>query len=121
MKRRVLIIDDNEQDRKAMLIALKKDGYHDIALAETGDQGIETAKTFKPEVVVIDVVLTTLDDGLDVCRKIKAIEGLETSVIIITGHLEAINAAKARTSGASEIIQKTEGFKNISQTIENLT
>lgn len=121
MKKRILIIDDNEQDRKAMVVALEKDGYRDIALAEAGDEGLQVAKTFKPQVVIIDVVLTTLDDGLDVCKKIKAIEGLEATVIIITGHLEAVNAAKARTSGASEIIQKTAGFKNISQTIENLT
>ncbi len=121
MNKKILIIDDNEQDRKGIAIALQKDGFTEIASAETGEEGITVAKTFKPDIVIIDVVLKTVDDGIDVCKKVKAIEDLTTKVIIITGHLEAIDADKARTSGASEIIEKVAGFSNIGKTIEGLS
>ena len=119
-KERILIIDDNQQDRKAMAVALKKSGYSDVSFAESGNEGIQVAASFRPDIVIIDVVLQEMDDGIDICKQIKSIEGLQAKVIIITGHLEAIDAPKARTSGADEIIEKKVGFANISQTIEAL-
>ena len=119
MKRRVLIIDDNDQDRKAMVLALARAGYQDLASASDEKEGLALAKTFAPEVVVIDCVLTRMD-GFDVCRQIRAVAGLAPKIIIITGHLEAVQASKARVSGADELLEKTAGFQNIHSTIERL-
>ena len=119
MSKKILIIDDEGPDRKGMAIALARDGYNEILVADTGEAGVEIAKSFMPDVILIDVVLRSVD-GFDVCKQIKAIEGMKAKIIMITGHLDAINAQKARTSGADEIIEKTVGFANISQTIEGL-
>jgi len=117
--KRVLIIDDNEQDRKGMILALRRDGYPDIAEADSEEDGLLLARAFRPDVVIVDVVLPA-NDGFDVCQEIKKIDGLAPKVIVITGHLEAVKAAKARVSGADEIIEKQEGFKNIHPTILRL-
>lgn len=119
MKKRVLIIDDNEQDRKAMALALAREGYEELACAADEKEGLDLAKAFSPEVVVIDCVLTQVD-GFDVCREIRAIDGLNPKIIVITGHLEAVQASKARVSGADELLEKTAGFANIPLTIERL-
>jgi two-component system, OmpR family, alkaline phosphatase synthesis response regulator PhoP len=119
MKKRVLIIDDNEQDRKAMTLALAREGYMEVASAADESEGLALAKTFLPEVVVIDCVLTQLD-GFDVCRQIRDIDGIEPKIIVITGQLEAVHAPKARVSGADELLEKTVGFHNIHSTIERL-
>ena len=119
MSKKILIIDDVSQDRKGMAIALEKQGYHDIIFAETDQEGIEKAKSLKPYVILVDVVLRGVD-GFDVCKEIKAIEGLEAKIIMITGHLDAIEAAKARTSEADEIIEKIPGYVNIGKTIQRV-
>jgi len=120
MSKKILIIDDEEQDRDAMAAVLKREGCAEISCADSGESGIEKAKSFKPDIVLIDVVLQDTD-GFEVCKQIKAIEGTRAKVIMITGHLDAVDAEKARTSGADEIIEKILGFKNISQTINNLS
>jgi DNA-binding response OmpR family regulator len=119
MNKKILIIDDEEHDRKGMSVTLQKAGYRDIEFAETGEEGIEKAQTFKPDIVLVDVVLHSVD-GIDVCREIKSIEGLTPKVIIVTGRLDAVNAAKARASGADELIEKEFGYENILKTIERL-
>ena len=119
MTKKILIIDDEEHDRKAMSVVLEKEGYSDISCAETGRVGVEIAKSFKPDFIVIDVVLPDID-GFDVCKKIKNIKGFKAKIIMITGHLDAVNAKKARASGADELIEKIPGFGNIVQTIANI-
>ena len=118
-KPRVLIVDDEESDRKGMAVALGRAGITDIAFAQTGAAAVALAREFCPDVTLIDVVIPPVD-GFDVCRDIKLIEGLNTIVIVITGHLEAVIVDKARTSGADEIIQKESGFSNIVATIERI-
>ena len=119
MSKKILIIDDEGPDRKGMAVALGKAGYNEIFVADTGDAGIDMAKSFEPDIIFIDVVLREMN-GFDICEKIKAIEGFNPKIIMITGHLDAINAQKARTSQADEIIEKTAGFMDIHKTIEDL-
>lgn len=120
MGKRILIIDDDEQDRKGMVQALRREGYTEIAEAATAESGVDLARVYRPEVVVVDVVLHH-HDGFDVCKAIKAINDLFAQVIVITGHLEAIEVAKARVSGADEIIEKKAGFEDVHKTIQRLT
>ena len=118
MDKKILIIDDEDQDRKGMEIALKRDGFTQIEHASSAEEAVNIAKAFRPDVVVIDVVLKGCD-GFDVCEQLKAIDGSKTKILIITGHLDAIDVKKARASGADEIIEKKPGFANIAKTIRN--
>jgi len=104
-----------------MSLALGKAGYSEIIVADAPDAGIQMAETFKPDIVIIDVVLNQESDGFDVCSKVKGIKGINAKIIMITGHLDAINAEKARKSCADEIIEKTVTFENIAETINKLT
>ncbi len=117
---KILIIDDEGPDRKGMAVALGREGFTDVILADTADAGVEMARSFQPDVILIDVVLKEMN-GLDVCRKIRAVKELKAKIIIITGHLDAVDAKNAISSGADEIIEKTIGFSNIGQTIRDLT
>ncbi|MFH1593597.1 MAG: response regulator [Candidatus Omnitrophota bacterium] len=117
--KKILVIDDEEQDRKSMALVLEKQGYKEITCADTGEKGIEMALSIKPDVIVIDVVLQNCD-GFDVCKRIKDAKELSSKIIMITGHLDAIDANKARHSGADEIIEKIPGFENVGRTINNI-
>ncbi len=117
--KRILIVDDNEQDRKAMAVVLERSGYRDIAFAESAARAMQMARSFRPGVVILDVVLHIVD-GLDVCKEIKRLDGVNPKIIMVTGHLEAVNASKARSSGADEILVKTAEFPDLCPTIERV-
>ncbi|MEE8359481.1 MAG: response regulator [Candidatus Omnitrophota bacterium] len=107
MGKKILIIDDSEQDRKIMARFLKKAGYEDLIMAETGEEGVEKSKTESPDLVVSDTVLPGID-GFEVCRKIREAQGEETPrIIIVTGAIDAVNAVKARMLGANDYCAKT--------------
>lgn len=94
MNKKVLVIDDSEDDRILMQKYLQKEGCR-VVLSETGEDGVEKAQKEKPDIVIVDTMLPGID-GFETCRKIKAIDGLETKVVVITGHIDAVDAAQAR-------------------------
>lgn len=117
MSKKIIIIDDNQQDRDAIAVALNREGFEDILFSELGQEGLEKVKANAPEIILIDVVLKNVD-GFDICSKIRAIEGYDPKIIMVTGHLDAVDAEKARTSGANEIMEKTPGFKNLGEVVK---
>ncbi len=120
MGKKILIIDDSEQDRKIMARFLKKAGYEDLILAETGEEGVEKAKAESPDLVVSDTVLPGID-GFEVCRKIREAQGDQTpKIIIVTGAIDAVNAVKARTLGANDYCAKTSDCVPLLEAIGNL-
>ncbi len=103
MSVKILIIDDSADDREVIRIHLKEAGFEgsNIIEAATGEQGVEKAKNERPTIVITDTNMPHID-GFEACRKIKEIEGLETKVIIMTGAVDAVDAAKARAAGADD-------------------
>jgi two-component system, OmpR family, KDP operon response regulator KdpE len=66
---RALVIDDEEQIRRALKSVLQARHYQ-VDLAETGEQGLEMAAERTPEIVVLDLTLPGMS-GLDVCRRLR--------------------------------------------------
>lgn len=67
--KKVLIIDDEPNVRKVLSILFRSNGYEVVA-ADDGDVGLETAKKEKPDVIILDVVMPTLD-GYSTCMLLK--------------------------------------------------
>jgi len=120
MSKKILIIDDEGSDRKAMSLALGKAGYTEIMVADSAESGLQLTEAFKPDIILVDVLLYQDVDGFDVCMEIKKTKGITAKIIMITGHLDAVNAEKARKSGADEIIEKSVTFENIAETINKV-
>ena len=100
---RVLLIDDEEGIRKVMGIALKDAGY-EVWTAESGEQGLEIFKREQPPLVLTDIKMPGID-GIEVLRRIKAME-TDSEVVIITGHGEMELAISALQLEASDFITK---------------
>mgnify|MGYP000995752472 CR=1 FL=1 len=119
---RILIIDDDELDRKGLVQALARQGYARISCAGNGAEGMQmmTQGDDPPRIVLVDLVLPG-PDGFDICRQIRGLPGgARVKIILITGHLEAVDVARARVSGADEILEKRAGFRDVHVTIERL-
>jgi DNA-binding response OmpR family regulator len=69
---RVLLIEDDRSVRNGVALALRRQG-HEVAAAETGEEGLRTLRSFRPDVVVLDLMLPGMP-GLDVCRGMRALD-----------------------------------------------
>ncbi len=83
-KRRVLVVDDNLDAVHSMAMLIKMYG-HEVQFAINALAAIDVARTFKPDVILLDVNLPDFN-GDDIARQIRWEPGLEkTRMIAITG------------------------------------
>jgi len=66
---KVLLVEDNELDRKVVTEILMKQGWH-IIHAENGARAIESAKNNKPDIIIMDCLMPEMG-GIEACREIK--------------------------------------------------
>ncbi len=118
-KLKVLVIEDNEDDVFLVKKILGDLGY-DLLVAMNGEEGIEKAKTEKPDIVIIDTILPGMD-GFQVCEAIKGLPENKAKVIINTGNIDAIDATRARKAGSDEYVAKTSDFQYVIEAIRKLT
>jgi len=100
---RVLLIEDDPAVRDGVHLALRRLG-HDVVAAETGEAGLEQVRSFRPEVVVLDLMLPGMS-GLEVCRRIRAADqGL--AVIMATARGDDVDIVVGLEAGADDYVVK---------------
>ena len=118
MGKKILIIDDSEQDRKIIKRFLQGAGYTEILLAERGEDGVKKAELEKPDLVITDTNLPDID-GFEVCSKIRKFCNSEiTKIIVTTGSIDAIDAVQAREVGADDYCVKTSDFAALIEVVK---
>ncbi len=91
MAKKVLVIDDDSDFVESIVNLLEARGYV-VASASNGKEGVEKAKTEKPDVILLDVMMTTKDEGFNVAREMHQIDHLkDTPVIMVTGVRKEMN------------------------------
>lgn len=101
----VLLIEDNEQNRYLATFLLEAHGYQ-VVWARDGAQGIELARELKPDLVLLDIQLPTLD-GYGVARALRTIDTLETTPIVaVTSYAMVGDREKALAAGCNGYIEK---------------
>lgn len=91
MAKKVLIIDDDVEYVEAIVNLLDAKGY-DATSASNGKDGVKKAKAEKPDVILLDVMMTTKSEGFDVARELHSDANLKnTPVIMITGVRKEMN------------------------------
>ena len=84
MHLRVLLVEDNQDAAESFAVLLRMRGY-DVRLAFDGKDGLQTAETLKPDVIVLDIGLPDMS-GYDVCRTIrKQTLGDQMRIVALTG------------------------------------
>ena len=91
MAYKVLVVDDDPEFTEAVTNVLDAKGY-DVDSAPNGKIGVAKAKEQKPDIILLDVMMTTKSEGFDVAREIHKDENLKNvPVIIITGVKKEMN------------------------------
>lgn len=98
----MLIADDNRQITSILEEYAKKEGY-EVKIAYNGRQALEAFNTYKPDIVLLDVMMPIMD-GFEVCREIRKVSNVP--VIMITARGEDFERIMGLDIGADDYIVK---------------
>ena len=105
MKARILLIEDNPQNRYLTRFLLEQRG-HQVIEAETGPRGLELALEFRPDLILLDIQLPVLD-GYEVARTLKDHEELGAiPIIAITSYAMVGDRERCLNAGAVAYLEK---------------
>ncbi len=105
MKKKILIIEDNEQNLYLATYLLKKNGCK-IITAKDGFEAIEKAKMEKPDLILMDMQLPEMD-GFEATRRIKSIPGISSiPIVAVTSYAMVGDKEKALAAGCAGYIEK---------------
>ena len=117
-KKRILIIEDEEDIQKILKTNLEASGF-DVIATTLAEEGFKLFQEKSPDVIILDVMLPD-GNGFDLCQRIKEVDEF-SKIILYTGKLEAVDARRAREVGADDFTVKTVDFKYILESIRELT
>ena len=83
-KKKVLMIDDDQDFIKLVKMNLEETGNYEVRTENKGETGVSSVMVFKPDIILLDVVLGDID-GSDVAKQIKNTElGKDIPIIYVT-------------------------------------
>ena len=105
MKRKYLLIEDNEQNRYLVTFLLEQRG-HEVVAAESGPLGIELAGRVRPDLILLDIQLPGMD-GYTVARAMKGDPRLRTvPIVAVTSYAMVGDREQAMAAGCDGYIEK---------------
>jgi len=91
MAKKILVIDDDADLVESVQNLLEAKGY-DVESASDGQEGMQKAKAIKPNLILLDVMMNTKDEGFNVARKLNEMPEVKgTPVIMVTGVRKEMN------------------------------
>jgi two-component system alkaline phosphatase synthesis response regulator PhoP len=101
----ILIVDDEEDILEILRYNLQKEGFT-VEVAANGPDGIEKAKQFHPDLIILDVMMPGMD-GIEVCEILRRTPGFETTLIcFLTARAEDYSQIAGLDAGADDYISK---------------
>ena len=102
---KVLVVDDDPDIVELLEYNLLKEGY-EVQQAENGRKAIDAAIAFKPDVILMDVMMPVMD-GIAACRQLREMaDFLNTHIIFLTARSEEFSEVAAFDAGADDFITK---------------
>lgn len=115
---KILIIDDERSIRNSLKEILADEGY-DVDVAENGLEGCSMVEKEKYDVIFCDIKMPEMD-GMEVLDKFTQM-GLDSAIVMISGHGDIDSAVDCIKRGAFDFIQKPLDLNRILITIKNAT
>ena len=115
---KILIIDDEKAIRNTLKEILEFEG-HEISLAVDGVEGLAMATADNYDVIFSDIKMPNMD-GMELLDRLKE-SGVDSSVVMISGHGSIDSAVESIRKGAYDFIQKPLDLNRILITLKNVT
>ena len=100
---RVLVVDDEANIAELVAMALRYEGF-EVRAAHTGSKAVSAAKEFRPDAVVLDIMLPDFD-GLEVLRRMRATEP-DVPVVFLTARDSVEDRVAGLTAGGDDYVTK---------------
>ena len=114
----VLLVDDHEMVRLGVSSYLSmQDDIDVIAEAKNGREGVEKALSYKPDIILMDLVMPEMD-GIEATKEILR-QWPEAKIIILTSFIDDEKAVPAINAGAKSYILKTSSASQIAKAIRD--
>jgi two-component system cell cycle response regulator DivK len=105
MNKKILVIEDQEDNRRILRDLLTSTGY-EVIEALTGVEGVTAAETHRPDLILMDAQLPGID-GYEATRRIKAIPNLQkVPIIMVTSYALSGDDIKAFEAGCDAYVAK---------------
>ena len=105
MKKRILVVDDNEKNRYLVSFILKKNGL-EVVTATDGLEGVEAAKRQLVDLILMDIKMPKMD-GYEATGRIRKLEGYQSvPIIALTSYAMAGDKKKALDAGCDGHLSK---------------
>ena len=116
---RLLLVEDNEMNRDMLSRRLIRKGF-EVSLAENGQQGVETARAERPDLILMDMSLPVLD-GWEATRQLKD-DPLTAAipVLALTAHASDADRDQALAAGCDDFDTKPIDLPRLLEKIEAL-
>jgi len=116
---KILLVEDSEDNRIMMKRLLEMSGY-EVTEAVNGEQAIEVAQFFRPDVILMDLSLPKVD-GLAASRRIRRMPALKkVPIVVVSAHDTADFHAEALASGCNEYVTKPIDFGELELLLKRL-
>jgi len=99
---RILIVEDERLVRESMAVFFGL--HHDVLTARDGREGLELAMRERPDLVILDIGLPTMD-GIEVCRQLRQ-RGFEAPILFLTSRDEEVDKLTGFSVGGDDYIVK---------------
>jgi len=116
-RRRVMIVEDNDDAARALKIALEDRGYT-VAIAHDGPIALQLARGFAPDVVIVDIGLPVMD-GWELARRMRA-HGAELHFVAVTGRDQAADHRQSEDLGFADHLVKPIDVRQLEQLVDSL-
>jgi len=119
-KPRILIVEDQADLRKLISLTLGSERY-ELAEAVDGPGALEAVETYRPDLILLDLMLPGGIDGIEICRRVRENPGLEgTRVVLLTAADQAVQRERASEVGVDEYFPKPFSPVKLRELVESM-
>ncbi|WP_067886954.1 response regulator transcription factor [Nocardia vaccinii] len=107
---RILVVDDEPMIVELLSVSLRYQGF-EVTSAVNGAEGLDRAKTFRPDALIVDVMMPGMD-GFGLLRRLRA-DGIEAPVLFLTARDEVEDKVTGLTLGADDYVTKPFSLEEV--------
>ena len=116
---RILVVDDEERNRRLLVAMLEADGYTATEAAD-GAQALDLARQSPPDIVLLDIMMPGMD-GYEVARALKAAEATRSvPIVMVTALHDRDSRLRGLEAGAEEFVTKPVDRNELRIRVRNL-
>ena len=116
MAEKILVVEDDFTLQETLAYNLSKHGY-DVNAVGDGETALETARRYRPDLVVLDIMLPVMD-GFDVCRILR--QEMITPILVLTARDDEIDRVLGLEMGADDYLTKPFSMRELMARVKAL-